>query len=119
MFLMIVILTGLLAICYHTLLPYYLLNAKSCNVLLLYKKLHTFGIKPSPFCSFCNLGIETPFPIFYECDWVSCLWLNLVQCFHPAMDLNDFNCYYLNPLLEKLANEQKTVFFLVTLVLTY
>ena len=28
------------------------------------------------------------------------------------MDLNEFNCYYLNPLLEKLAKEQKTVFLL-------
>ena len=25
------------------------------------------------------------------------------------MDFNEFNCYYLNPLLEKLAKEQKTV----------
>ena len=29
---------------------------------------------------------------------------------HPAMDLNEFNCHYLNALLEKLAKEQKTVF---------
>ena len=28
------------------------------------------------------------------------------------MDFNEFNCYYLNPLLEKLAKEQKTVFLL-------
>ena len=28
------------------------------------------------------------------------------------MDLNEFNCYYLNALLEKLAKEQKTVFLL-------
>ena len=28
------------------------------------------------------------------------------------MDLNEFNCYYLNPLLEKLSTEQKTVFLL-------
>ena len=28
------------------------------------------------------------------------------------MDLNEFNCYYLNPLIEKLAKEQKTVFLL-------
>ena len=26
------------------------------------------------------------------------------------MDLNEFNCHYLNALLEKLAKEQKTVF---------
>ena len=31
---------------------------------------------------------------------------------HPTMDLNEFNCYYLNPLLEKLAKEQKSVFLL-------
>ena len=31
---------------------------------------------------------------------------------HPTMDLNGFNCYYFNPLLEKLAKEQKTVFLL-------
>ena len=29
------------------------------------------------------------------------------------MDLNAFNCYYLNPLLEKLAKEQKAVFLLI------
>ena len=31
---------------------------------------------------------------------------------HPTMDLNEFNCYYLNPLLEKLAKEQKPFFLL-------
>ena len=31
---------------------------------------------------------------------------------HPTMDLSEFNYYYLNPLLEKLANEKKTVFLL-------
>ena len=31
---------------------------------------------------------------------------------HPAMDINEFNYYYLNPLLEKLAKEKKTVFLL-------
>ena len=31
---------------------------------------------------------------------------------HPTMDLNEFNCYYLNPLFEKLAKEQKTIFFI-------
>ena len=29
---------------------------------------------------------------------------------HPTMDLNESNCYYLNPFSEKLAKEQKTVF---------
>ena len=31
---------------------------------------------------------------------------------HPKKDLNEFNYYYLNPLSEKLAKEQKTVFLL-------
>ena len=31
---------------------------------------------------------------------------------HPTIDLNEFNCYYLNPFLKKLAKEQKTVFLL-------
>ena len=31
---------------------------------------------------------------------------------HSTTDLNEFNCYYLNPLLEKLAKERKTVFLL-------
>ena len=31
---------------------------------------------------------------------------------HPAIDLNEFNYYYLNPLLEKLAKEKKTAFLL-------
>ena len=51
------------------------------NVLFLNKKLHTFGIKPSPLCSFCNLYNETPYHMFYECDGVKCFWSDLVQCF--------------------------------------
>ena len=47
--------------------------------LFLNKKLHTFGIKPSPLCSFCNLYDKTPLHIFYECDSVKCLWVDLVQ----------------------------------------
>ena len=47
------------------------------NVLFLNKKLHTFGIKLSPLCSFCNLYNETPLHIFYECDSVKCLWSDL------------------------------------------
>ena len=31
---------------------------------------------------------------------------------HPTVDFNEFSCHYLNPLLEKLAKEQKTVFLL-------
>ena len=40
---------------------------------------------------------------------------NIIVCCiyrHPMMDLNEFSCHYLNPLLQKLAKEQKTVFFL-------
>ena len=51
------------------------------NILYLNKKLHSFGIKSSPLCSFCNLYDETPLHIFYECDRVKYLWLDLVQCF--------------------------------------
>ena len=29
---------------------------------------------------------------------------------HPSMDLNDFNCNYLNKLLENISKEQKSVF---------
>ena len=57
------------------------------NVLFFYKKLHTFGIKPSLLHSFCNLYNETPFHIFYECDCVECLWLDLVQCFENSIIL--------------------------------
>ena len=51
------------------------------NILFFNKKLHTFGIKSSPLCSFCNLYDETPLHIFYESDAVECLWADLVQCF--------------------------------------
>ena len=51
------------------------------NVLFLNKTLHTFGIKPSPLCSFCKLYDKTPYHMFYECDRVKCLWSDLVQCF--------------------------------------
>ena len=34
------------------------------NVLFLNKKLHTFGIKPSPKCSFCNLFDGAPIICF-------------------------------------------------------
>ena len=37
---------------------------------------------------------------------VGCIYRDL------TMDLNEFNCYCLNPLLEKLAKEQKNAFFL-------
>ena len=57
------------------------------NVLFLNKKLHTFGIKPSPLCSFCNLYDETPYHMFCECDCVKCLWSDLVQCFQNNLIL--------------------------------
>ena len=31
---------------------------------------------------------------------------------HPSMDLNDFDCNYLNKLLENISKEQKSVFLL-------
>ena len=35
-----------------------------------------------------------------------------VICRHPSMDLTDFNCNYLNKLLENISKEQKSVFLL-------
>ena len=49
------------------------------------KKLYTFGIKPFPLCSLCNLYDKTPLHIFYECD--KCLWADLVQCFQNNLIL--------------------------------
>ena len=57
------------------------------NVLFLNKELHTFGIKSSPLCCFCNLYNETPYHIFYECDCVKCLWSDLVQSFQNNLIL--------------------------------
>ena len=62
---------------------YKLLN----NVLFLNKKLHIFGIKLSPLCSFCNLCEETPFHIFYECERIKCLRSGLVQYFQNSLVL--------------------------------
>ena len=31
---------------------------------------------------------------------------------HPSMDLADFNCNYLNKLLENISKEQKSIFLL-------
>ena len=62
---------------------YKLLN----NVLFLNKKLHIFGIKSSPLCSFRNLYDEAPLHIFYECDDTKCLWLDLVQYFQNSLVL--------------------------------
>ena len=57
------------------------------NILYLNKKLHIFGIKSSPLCSFCNVYEETPFHIFYECDHVKFLWSELDQCFQSTLIL--------------------------------
>ena len=35
-----------------------------------------------------------------------------VICRHPSMDLADFNCNYLNKLLENISKEQKSIFLL-------
>ena len=57
------------------------------NVLFPNKKFYTFGIKPSPLSSCCNLYEETPFYIFHECDRVKCLYSDLVQCFQNNLNL--------------------------------
>ena len=62
---------------------YKLLN----NVLFLNEKLHIFGIKSSPLCSFCNLCDKTPLHIFYECDSIKCLWSDLVHYFQNSLVL--------------------------------
>ena len=62
---------------------YKLLN----NVLFLNEKLHIFGIKSSPLCSFCNLCHETPLHMFYECDSIKCLWSDLVHYFQNSLVL--------------------------------
>ena len=51
-------------------------------------KNHTFGIKTSPLCSFCNLSNKTPFHIFYESECVKYLWSDLVQCFQNNLVLS-------------------------------
>ena len=53
------------------------------NVLFLNKKLHTFGIKPSPLCSFCNLYDKTPYHMFceYDCENNKCLSKNILLIF--------------------------------------
>ena len=58
------------------------------NVLFINKKLHIFGIKPSPMCSLCNLYDETPLHIFYECDAAKCFQANLVQRFQNNLVLS-------------------------------
>ena len=41
-----------------------------------------------------------------------------VICRHPSMDLAEFNCNCLNKLLENISEEQKSISFLETLMLT-
>ena len=89
------------------------------NVLFLNKKLYTFGIKPSPLCSFCNLYDETPYHMFYECDLVKCLWSGLVQCFQnnliiptltPQTTIFRFLDYMNNDSFLKTINASATTF---------
>ena len=56
-------------------------------VLFFNKKCHTFGIKASPLCSFCNLYHKTPYHMFYECYGLKCLWSDLVQFFQNNLIL--------------------------------
>ena len=71
------ILAGQQFMCYHIL----------SNVLILNKKVHIFGIKSSPLCSFGNSYDETPFHIFYKCDRIKRLWSDLVQYFENSLIL--------------------------------
>ena len=80
---MITILTGQQSICCHGLLC----MIPICDVLFSNKKVYTFGIKPPPVCSFCNLYDETHFHIFHECQLVKSLWSDLVQGFQNSIIL--------------------------------
>ena len=62
---------------------YKLLN----NVFFLNEKLHIFGIKSSPLCSFCNVCDGTPLHMYYEWDRIKCLWSDLVQYFQNSVVL--------------------------------
>ena len=55
------------------------------NVLSINKKLHTFAINTSPLYSFCNLFDERSCQIFYECELVKCVRLDLVYCFQHSL----------------------------------
>ena len=57
----------------------------SNNIIFLNKKLHNFGIEPSPLCSFCNLYNELPFHIFYEWNSLKRLWSELVRCWQSLI----------------------------------
>ena len=56
------------------------------KIYFLIKKLHIFGIKSSPLCSFCNYD-KASFHIFYECDRVKYLWSDLVQYLQNILKL--------------------------------
>ena len=47
------------------------------NVLFLNKKLYTFGLTNTAFCSFCNTLEKTPLHIFFDCIHVKCFWERL------------------------------------------
>ena len=55
----------------------------SNNVLFLNKKTSYFWNQ----AIFCSLYNEKSFHIFYECDYVKCLWQELVQCFQNSLNL--------------------------------
>ena len=58
------------------------------HALFLNEKLHIFRIKSYPLCSFFNLYKGNTFShVFYECDRVKCLWLDIVQCFQNTNTL--------------------------------
>ena len=57
------------------------------NVLFLNKKFLILGTKSSLLYSFCNLYDKTLFHMFYECDRINCLWLDLVRYFQNNLIL--------------------------------
>ena len=57
------------------------------NVIFLNKKLYTFGITDTVFCSFCKILEETPIHIFYDCIHVKSLWEKLQTKFQNGIFL--------------------------------
>ena len=68
---------------YMRVFQYKMLN----NVLYLNKKLHHFGKKNSPLCSFCNTVEETPEHAFCECLYTQDLWNQLTTFLQPSIVL--------------------------------
>jgi len=66
---------------YMRVFQYKMLN----NVLYLNKKLHQFGKKNSPLCSFCNVAEETPEHAFCECSYTQNLWNQLTTFLQPSI----------------------------------